>query len=139
MGRKERRAAQRQEQREAAELRASGYGQAIIRREAVKQAAIARLSQNGITPQDLEKEFDTGYAEGFRAAAQPVTRGAYAAVCLALKELHGFGTKRCAEVLRAMDKHMQYSLTSEELINEVWEKLGLELVWDDPFDRIQEL
>lgn len=134
MGRAERRAAERLERREASE-----YAQWIVKREAVKNAAIAKLSRNGITPEDLEKEYEKGYSAGFRESGEGVLRGTFAAVCLSLKELHGFGPKRCADVLNAVDRHLTYSLTSADLIDEVWEKVGLKLEFHEPFDRIQEL
>jgi len=134
MGRAERRRAEQLERREA-----SQYAAYITKRDAAKNAAIAKLSKNGITPEDLEKEFEKGYTRGFREAAEPVIRSCFAAVCLALNDLHKFGSRRCADVLRAVDQHMERTLTSEEIIDEVWERMGLKLDFKDPFDRIQEL
>lgn len=98
-----------------------------------------RLVQNGITPQDLKTNYDKGYRDGFKDAAEPVIRGVYASVCLALNGLHGFGQKRCADVLRSVDDHLTYTLSSQEAINEVWKRIGLKLEFKEAFDRIQEV
>lgn len=98
-----------------------------------------RLIKNGITPQDLEAEYNKGWEAGFAKAAEPVIRSCYAAVCLALNDLHGFGQKRCADVLNAIDKHMLYSLTSKEAIEEVYKRMKLKIEFREAFDRVQEV
>lgn len=104
-----------------------------------KEQIQKRLVQNGITAKDLERSYEKGRKDGFMAASKPVFEGVYAGVMLALRELYGFGTKRCTDVIRCVEKHMVESLTSEELIENVWTEMGLKLVFDDPFERIQEV
>lgn len=139
MNRAERRRQAREDQREAAEMRASAYARAIVRQDAARQKVIDRLSQNGITPKDLEAEYNKGYQAGFMAAGDPVLKSCFAAVCLALDDLYNFKSERCAKVLRAVDEHMTYTLTSEEAIEEVYKRMGLRLEFKGFFDRIQEL
>lgn len=103
------------------------------------QELAKKLVKNGITADDLKRNYDTGFADGFKAAGEPIVKGCFAAVCLALNELHGFGKKRCYDVLSAVDRHMLYSLTTDEAIQEVWDKIGLQLLFDEPFDRVQEI
>ena len=67
-----------------------------------KEQIEKRLIKNGITPQDLKAEYDKGWTAGFTKAAEPTIRSCYAAVCLALNDLYGFGSKRCADVLTAL-------------------------------------
>ena len=97
---------------------------------------IKSIVQNGITLADLEKNYNIGYNDGFRAAGEPVVRGAYAAICLALNDLYGFGSKRCCDVLKAVDAHLLYSLSSTEEIEKVWERMKLRLDFKEPFDRV---
>lgn len=104
-----------------------------------KEQIIKRLIKNGITEDDLRSEYNKGYSKGFKDSAEPVIRGCYAAVCLALNDLHGFGQKRCADVLRLMDNHLTMSLSSTEAICEVYERMGLRLDFKEPFDRVQEV
>lgn len=139
MNREERRLQARLAQRAFAEQHNSAYAQNIIRREEARQKLIARLSQNGITPEDLKAEYDKGYEAGFTAAGEPVIRSCFAATCLALNDLHKFGSGRCAAVLKAVDQYMTQTLTSVEIIDEVYERMKLRLDFKEPFDRVQEL
>ena len=88
----------------------------------------------GYTPKEFEQQWQAGYQTG----AEALLKTAYAAVCLALNDIHGFGSKRCKAVLQSMDKHILYTLTDVEAIDEVWERMGLKLVFTDPFDRVQD-
>lgn len=103
-----------------------------------KEQRIEALIKNGITLEDLERNYTEGYNAGFSEACPGTFKTIYAAVCLALHEKHGFGKKRCAEVLREVDKYVMESLTSAEAIDAVYRRMGLELVFDDPIDRINE-
>lgn len=100
-----------------------------------KQERVDALIKNGITVKDLEENYNRGYDAGFHAAAGPMVKTCYAAVCLALNELHGFGRKRCKDVLNLIDSKILYSLTSGEIIDEVWEKIGLHLDFDEVLDE----
>ncbi|MBQ8508062.1 MAG: hypothetical protein IJ466_11615 [Clostridia bacterium] len=136
--RAQRRADARQEQKENAELRMSGYFKAKTKIEAVKQKKMDELQRNGITLADLQANYDKGFHDGFKKAAEPIVRGCYAGVCLALNDLYGFGHKRCADVLNALDQHITMTLSTVEAIDEVWNRMGLKLDFKDPFERIQE-
>lgn len=137
--RAQRRADARQEQKENAELRMSGYFKAKTKIEAMKRKKMDELQRNGITLADLQANYDKGYHDGFKKAAEPIVRGCYAGVCLALNDLYGFGHKRCADVLNALDQHITMTLSSVEAIDEVWERMGLKLDFNDPFTRVQEV
>lgn len=97
------------------------------------------LVKNGITIKDLEENYNKGYEAGFAVASGPVIKACYAAVCLALNELHGFGMKRCKDVLNLVDEKILFSLTSMETIEEVWQKIGLQIDFNEVVsDRIME-
>lgn len=96
------------------------------------------MVQNGITVHDLQANFDKGYRAGYRKAGEQIVKGCYAAVCLALNELHGFGHKRCRDVLCKIDELMLYQLTTDEAVNEVWEKTGLKIHFDEALDRVSD-
>lgn len=104
-----------------------------------KEDKIKKFYKNGITNDDLKEEFRKGYEAGFSAASQPIIRTCYAAICLALNELYGFGQKRCENVLNLVDEKIEESLLSEEAINEVWEKIGLAIDFDSLYNRIDEI
>lgn len=105
-----------------------------------KEQRIEALVKNGITPKDLEKNFADGYDEGYKDASTQAVKTVYAAVCLALHDKpYGFERERCADVLRAVENHVLYSLSSEEAIEEVYKRMKLQLDFGEPFDRIIEL
>lgn len=112
-------------------------GQPVYKRMTREQRMDA-LVKNGITIQDLEKNYNIGYDEGFKVASLNVVKTVYAAICLALHELHGFGRKRCYDVLTLVDQKFMESLNSIETIDEVWKTIGLSIDFGEPFDRIIE-
>ena len=104
---------------------------------AVRAAAMERISQQGISPQDLKAEYDKGFEEGFKAAAEPIIKGCYAAVCLALKELHGFGSTRCMKVLKHVDDQLAVTMDGQEYADKVLDEMKLEIRFNEGVDRIQ--
>ena len=98
-----------------------------------------RFVQQGISPDDLIEEYRKGYNAGWRDAGDPIVKGCYAAICLALNEMHGFGCKRCKDVLNKVDEILLYTLTSDEAIQSVWDKIGLKLTFSETFDRVSEV
>ena len=104
-----------------------------------KEQRMDALVKNGITIKDLEENYNKGYEAGFAVASGPVIKTCYAAVCLALNELHGFGMKRCKDVLNLVDEKILFSITSMETIEEVWQKIGLQIDFNEVVsDRITE-
>lgn len=102
-----------------------------------KQQRIAGLLQNGITPEDLREEFERGRKTGFQEAALPIIKSCYAGICIALHDEFGFGENRCLRALKAVDQKVLWALDNQELVDEVFEKTGLTLQLDEPFDRVQ--
>ena len=139
MGRKERRKAERDQRREETERRMSPMGQAIVRRAMAKQAAIERLSQQGISPEFLQKAVDKAYREGYQAAGTQLLKGVYASVILALHNECGFGHKRITKVLRAVDENFLTMIDGQEMIDRVWAETKIELRMNEGVNRIQEV
>lgn len=102
-----------------------------------KEQKQEQLFKNGITVKDLEDNYNKGFDAGFAQAAEPVIRTTYAAVCLALNDLHGFGAERCCKVLQRLDWHMLNTLSSTDAIDEVYERMKLNINFQEPFDRIE--
>ena len=97
----------------------------------------AALVKNGITPEDVKQEWDRGYRAGFRDAGKPVMEMAFACFCLALKDLYGFGEKRCFDTLTKTHEHMQEYITGHDAATDVLQKIGLTFDWDDPFEPVK--
>ena len=88
-------------------------------------AAFQRIQKNGITLEDVKRAEEKSYAQGVQAGIENTMKTCYAAICLALNELHGFGTKRCKDVLNAVDEKVVMALTSDEAVDEVYRRMGL--------------
>lgn len=102
-------------------------------------AAFERINRNGITLDDVKKAEDESYQRGVNVGIENTMRTCYAAICLALHELHGFGKERCARVLNNVDERITMALTSEEAIREVYNEIGLTIEFRDmPGERIRE-
>lgn len=99
----------------------------------------AALYKNGITVKDLEKNYDIGWHEGWHAAVQHTFKTCYAAFILAMRRQHRFGRFRCKRILKQADENVLNALTTEELIDQVWEEIGLQLDFKDSLDRIKEV
>lgn len=117
--------------------RAKAKATPAYRRGMTYDEKVKALYKNGITADDLEEEFARGYKAGFREAGSPVIKMAYAAACLILKEQCGFGQKRIERFLKALDDKILYTLTTDEIIDEVFEKTGLKINFTEAFDRVE--
>ncbi len=104
------------------------------RRQQVKES----LFRNGITVDDLKKNYDLGWKDGFKEACEPTIKSLYAIMAQVLHEKHGFGKKRIYDVLRAVDNKMCACASYEDEILTVWRQIGLHLDFNEPFDRIRE-
>ena len=99
---------------------------------------LAGLAKNGITPQDMEKEYHRGYQDGLHAASLPMMiKTCYAAICLALHDEFGFGEDEYFRALTHVDERLLWTLENQELVDEVLEKTGLTIQFDEVFDRVQ--
>lgn len=100
--------------------------------------AFHRIEKNGITIEDLKRSEDESYKRGLNAGIENTMRTCYAAICLALNELHGFGAERCKRVLNVVDEKIVMSLTSDDAIREVLDRIGLEINFKEsiPGERI---
>ena len=131
MGRAERRAAERAARREEVERMASPVF-------ARKIATMERIAQNGITVNDLKKAEDKAWKAGYTAASTGLVKGLYAAMMLSLHELHGFGHQRLTRVLRKADDYLVTVIDSQELIEKVWDDMGIEFRVNEGIERIRE-
>lgn len=58
---------------------------------------------------------------------------------LAAQEVYGFGHKRAWRLLKRADEIICTALDSEEVIQEVWARMGLEINFREGVDRIREV
>lgn len=92
--------------------------------------AFKRISRNGITIEDMHKAEEDAYAKGLNDGKDATVRTCFAAICLAMHELHGFGKRRCSRVLNTVYDKLMFALTSQEAIQEVYDTIGLQITFN---------
>lgn len=111
------------------------------RRNASAEELIRQMSKNGITPEQYDaarqKEYERGFSEGVRAGREETVKMAYAAICLAANKLHGFGQKRCMNLLIAVDDNITNHLHSSEAIDEVFRDVGIQIDFSDAINTVK--
>lgn len=111
-----------------------------------KQAEQQRKAAAILAPRDLEerkrllaKAMADSEKEARNQAVEYCFHSIYAAVLLAAQEVYGFGHKRAWRLLKRADEIICTALDSEEIIREVWERMGLEINFREGIDRIREV
>ena len=119
-----------------------------MRRKAEREQKAEKQRQAAaiLAPRDLEERkrlLGKAMAEGEENARNQEIeysfRCIYAAVLLAAQEVYGFGHKRAWRLLKRADEIICTVLDSEEIIREVWERMGLEINFREGVERIREV
>lgn len=87
----------------------------------------------------LAKAMADSEKEARNQAVEYCFHSIYAAVLLAAQEVYGFGHKRAWRLLKRADEIVCTTLDSEEIIREVWERMGLEINFREGVERIREV
>lgn len=87
----------------------------------------------------LAKAMADSEKEARNQAVEYCFHSIYAAVLLAAQEVYGFGHKRAWRLLKRADEIICTALDSEEIIREVWERMGLEINFREGVERIREV
>ena len=91
------------------------------------------LYKNGITAEDMKREFE----KGIKAGRDYAFRLMYAATLLWLIEDKEIDPDDAVEDLGKIDDRITLCIEDTELAEEVYRKYGIELVVQDPLQRIQ--
>lgn len=122
MNRADRRAESRELEREA-----RARAKLIEKRNAAKLAAMAKLERNGITADDLRREYERGKNESIADMTDFAMKMIYCGFALALKREFKFGPERVLRTLRAADQIILEELTTQDIIDRVSRELGIEV------------
>ena len=87
----------------------------------------------------LAKAMADSEKEARNQAVEYCFHSIYAAVLLAAQEVYGFGHKRAWRLLKRVDEIVCTALSSEEVIQEVWARMGLEINFREGVERIREV
>lgn len=128
-----RRMAEREQTRERRQQAIDAFWKLTPEERAQRMAdneAFKRISKNGITIEDMHKAEEDAYTKGIRDGKDGTIRTCFAAICLTLHELHGFGRERCSRVLNDVYEKLQFTLTTQDAIQEVYDTIGLQIRFD---------
>lgn len=98
--------------------------------------ALGREALEDAEKSGYDSGFDDGYADGRRDGSFESLRCCYAAICIVLHDKYGFGKNRCFDVLKDLDEKVIWALNHRDLAQEVLDKTGLEIEFDEAFDRL---
>lgn len=111
-----------------------------------KQAEQQRKAAAILAPRDLEerrrllgKTIAQCEEQARNQAVEYTFRCIYAAVLLAAHEEYGFGRTRAWRLIKRVDEIVCTAMSSEEVIREVWERMGLEINFREGVERIREV
>lgn len=128
----------RQTREESVEMRAELYRadnpEAYF---AAKCRVHERMSQNGITPADVDAAFGRGYDEGCMKMSKSFGNIYIAAMVLALNDLYGFGAERACRIMDRMNEYMTEFITDQEAIQAAYDRFGLVYDGTDVFHPLQ--
>ena len=121
--------------------RAKAKATPAYRRNMTKEDTLKALYKNGITLDDLQRNYEVGLKDGRHEGVEYTIKTVYAASAIALHEVAGWGHIRCTRFLRRMDEIVTTTLTSEEVIEEALQKAGVDIVFKAALseDRIVEV
>lgn len=87
----------------------------------------------------MQAAYNMGWNEGSEQASRFTIKDCYAAALLAMEEIGHYKHNGCMRLMRTMDDIVVNRLYTEELIDEVFERLGIRINFREPFDRIEEV
>lgn len=102
----------------------------LAKRNAAKVAAMKKLERNGITAEDLQREYERGRNESITEMSDFAMKMIYCGFALALKREFKFGPERVLRTLRAADQIILEELTTDDIIDRVSRELGISVRFD---------
>lgn len=98
----------------------------------------AMLFRNGITLDDLQDAHKDGWTQGKEDTEQFCFHVIYAAILITMCEKHGWDADDAADLLKEIDRQVVTCIEDQEIVDEAYEKTGIQLSWTDPLERVQE-
>lgn len=125
--RAQRRADARREQKENAELRASGYFQHMVRTAAIKQRKKEQLERNGITAEHLKENYDKGYHDALVWGTEYFQPFFYAAIAIVAKRELKFGKTRILRMMHDVQQAMLEEITVYDILERAKQETGIDV------------
>ena len=96
----------------------------------------AQFYRNGITEADVQKAYEQGTQEGRKFAEDFAFHTIYAAFLITMIDKHGMDADEAVDLLIEIDKQTVLCVEDTDLVDEAYEKTGVELQWEDAVERI---
>ena len=96
-----------------------------------------KFFRNGITEKDVQKAYEEGLKEGRKFAEDFAFHTIYAAFLITMIDKHGMDADEAVDLLIEMDHQVVVCVEDTDLVEEAYEKTGVELQWDDAVGRIE--
>ena len=97
----------------------------------------AAFFRNGITLDDLKREYMRGAKEGRKLAEDYAFQTIYAAFLITMIDHHGMDADEAVDLLIEIDHQTVACVENSELIEEAYRKTGIQLNWDEAIERIE--
>lgn len=95
---------------------------------AARSALVERLSQNGITPKDLENEYQKGYDNARHDLTSFCMQFFYCGAAIAAHNLFGFGETRIERLLTEMQRVMSEEIDREDIRERCKRETGVDII-----------
>lgn len=97
----------------------------------------AAFYRNGITLDDMKKEYDRGFKNGRRISEDFTFHAVYAAFLITMIDHHGMEQDEAIDLLREIDNQVILCIEDQELMDEAYRKTGVEIDWSNSLERIE--
>ena len=97
----------------------------------------AEIFRNGITEKDIKEEFHRGFGAGWKEGRERLYKEVFSSICLVMAEDHS--SEEIVDFLKAIDRRTQISIDANEDLDEVFERIGVQLDFKDDIDMVKEV
>ena len=112
----------------------------MSRQEARQQAKLdAKIEAAMKTSPLVQAAYKKGWNDGAQHGVRFTIKDCYAAALLAMNRLGNYGHNGGMKLMSMMDEIVVNRLTTEDLIDEVFEKMGIRINFRESFDRVEEV
>lgn len=101
-----------------------------------EEALRLKFFRNGITEKDVQKAYEKGAQEGRQFAENFAFHTIYAAFLITMIDKHGMDADEAVDLLVEIDRQTVLCVEDTDLVEEAYEKTGIELNWTDAVERI---
>ena len=103
-----------------------------------KNEQLNHLYQNGITQKDLDANYDKGFEQGYKLAGTDAIESIYAGCAKVLADA-GNSKDEVLAFLKQVDDFVMASLGGKEDLEQLLHEYGIQLVFKDTLERVQEV